>query len=312
MLEHVTFSTSNIRPHEQFDAYRNFVRTAAEVTPDHSTAAGFIVNANVWTLGGMAFLHSELPGAEGRRFISKNRKEPADHWYIALVGEPNGRNHLQFRSLARDFRVPNESTRYLGLYFARDLFPNLWQAFDNLPEYPDGGGPFGLLADYLVSLKNNLPLVRKADAPVVADMTRALLASIVSNTHGNMSEAEPAITYLVKEKARRYINRNLGSAALTPKNICRAIGVSRTKLYRTFDKSGGVSSFIRRARLMKAFDEISIVSENMETITSIADRIGFPDLATFSRAFRTEFGVTPRDVRNAAIKGIKLFPLYPS
>ncbi|WP_378946559.1 helix-turn-helix domain-containing protein [Mesorhizobium sp. ANAO-SY3R2] len=227
------------------------------------------------------------------------------------MGDPNGHNHLQFRSLAREFRTPNDNPRLLGLYFARDLFPNLWQAFDTLPEFPPIAGHFSLVADYLVSLMKNLPNIRSTDAPAVAEMTRALLASAVSSTSDNLAEAAPAIDYLIKERARRYIYRNMGNPALTPIDICRAIGVSRSKLYLAFADCGGVSSFIKHTRLMKAFEEISTISTNMATISSIADKLAFPDAATFSRAFRSEFGVTPRDVRNAAIKGTKILPPAP-
>jgi AraC-like DNA-binding protein len=78
--------------------------------------------------------------------------------------------------------------------------------------------------------------------------------------------------------------------------------VSVRTLYEAFEGTGETpSALIRRRRLERCHAELS--QEGGESITEIASRWGFRDSSTFSRAFREQFGVAPRDVRATARPG---------
>jgi AraC-like DNA-binding protein len=72
--------------------------------------------------------------------------------------------------------------------------------------------------------------------------------------------------------------------------------MSRSKLYRLMETEGGVARYIQRQRLLEAYTLLSDRSVN-RTITAIAEELCFADTSGFSRAFRREFGASPRDVR---------------
>ena len=72
--------------------------------------------------------------------------------------------------------------------------------------------------------------------------------------------------------------------------------MSRSKLYRLMDAEGGVARFIQRQRLFEAYALLSDQSVN-RSITALAEELCFADTASFSRAFRREFGTRPSDVR---------------
>jgi AraC family transcriptional regulator len=90
----------------------------------------------------------------------------------------------------------------------------------------------------------------------------------------------------------RFIERYLGTR-LTLSDLAREAGLSRFHFLRTFERLTGVTPhrYILRARLREA--AIRLQTETTR-ILDIALDCGFSDLSNFNRAFRAEFGVSPR------------------
>ena len=78
--------------------------------------------------------------------------------------------------------------------------------------------------------------------------------------------------------------------------------MSRSQLYRVLESQGGVAHYIQRRRLSESFTILCDVSHSFP-IGKIAEMLCFTDASSFSRAFRHEFGVTPREVRAASLAG---------
>ena len=75
------------------------------------------------------------------------------------------------------------------------------------------------------------------------------------------------------------------------------------QLYRLLEGEGGVARYIQRRRLSESFAILCDTSNNF-SIASIAETLCFADASNFSRAFRREFGMSPRDVRTASLVGL--------
>ncbi|AOF93704.1 helix-turn-helix domain protein (plasmid) [Sinorhizobium sp. RAC02] len=102
----------------------------------------------------------------------------------------------------------------------------------------------------------------------------------------------------------RVIAEKLADRRLTPDKLCRAIGVSRSRLYRIFEPAGGVSNYIRRKRLLRTRDILADRSDQ-RTISSIAEEWGFPEASVYSRMFKKEFGMSPTEARDLGWQGVK-------
>lgn len=104
------------------------------------------------------------------------------------------------------------------------------------------------------------------------------------------SNAEARIT-----RAVRTIDRH-PEAGLTLDALARDAGLSRYHFLRTFEQLTGVTphQYVRRARLREA--AMRLVTEP-GTVLDIALDCGFGDVSNFNRAFRTEFGMSPRAYR---------------
>jgi len=93
---------------------------------------------------------------------------------------------------------------------------------------------------------------------------------------------------------RQFIETELTSEALGVETISARFGISRATLYRLFELDGGVASYIRERRLLRAMRLLTAASTRPR-ISTVAYATGFSDERTFSRAFSRRFGFLPRE-----------------
>ncbi len=79
-------------------------------------------------------------------------------------------------------------------------------------------------------------------------------------------------------------------------DLCRHFHVSRSKVYRLFEPIGGVLQFINMARLERCRVELRHADPDHTEVGEVAASWGFSDPSSFSRRFRTRFGVSPSSV----------------
>jgi AraC-like DNA-binding protein len=92
------------------------------------------------------------------------------------------------------------------------------------------------------------------------------------------------------------VQNNLLSPSLGVDEICRELGISRSRLYRLFEDLGGVVHYIRSRRLLDAHRVLSGGMDRRPIVNIAAER-DFLDPADFSRAFKREFGYSPKEAR---------------
>lgn len=89
---------------------------------------------------------------------------------------------------------------------------------------------------------------------------------------------------------------HIGDQNFGPSELCRAIGMSRTQLYRKLKALTNytIANYIRSLRLHKARQ---LLKTTGLSIGEIAVRVGFNDQSYFSRTFSAEFGAPPSSAR---------------
>jgi AraC-like DNA-binding protein len=92
----------------------------------------------------------------------------------------------------------------------------------------------------------------------------------------------------------RYIRRNL-EGSLSPIDLCAALRVSRSHLYRLFREEGSVAGVIRSEQLAAAREVLAEPSD-ARRIHRVAADFGFGSAEEFSRAFRRAFGCRPSEI----------------
>jgi AraC-like DNA-binding protein len=303
-LAPLRFSTEKLPRAEQFEAWREFTSPVAKLSLVEASEEGFDAEQDIWDLGCFVLTSARMPGEGYLRSWRHLAKDPLDHWCLVLYESeiPGVRAPLGFRSLAQPFFGVGSDRWVLTLFIPRDLFADRSAAFDSASGDIPETGISCLLADYLQSLERQLRRLSRAEVPAVAEATRALLAACFAPTSDSIAEARAPILRTTLERARRTIRSKLQEESLTPAALCRALGVSRARLYRLFEEFGGVSRYIQRQRLLAAFAALSDANDARQ-IAQIAESFGFPAAVGFSRAFRSEFGFSPTEARAVAHSG---------
>jgi AraC-like DNA-binding protein len=185
----------------------------------------------------------------------------------------------------------------------RDLFPGLGPVIDQSLHMPLDTSLGLLLGRYIDALDGQLCDMTDAELPRLVAATRAMVAACIAPSPPTRDAAAPLVEHARLERVRRAIRQNLRSPTLTPKRLCRVVGMSRSQLYRLFEPVGGVARYIQAERLREAHRALAD-PDNQADIHTVGESIGFFDASAFSRIFRREFGCTPSEVRAAALAGL--------
>jgi AraC-like DNA-binding protein len=110
--------------------------------------------------------------------------------------------------------------------------------------------------------------------------------------------SESAAAGARRVQIRAFIEANLRDPRLTPRHIATALGISPRYLRLLFSREEEtISRYVTRRRLEEATRELAASMWRGTTITNIAYHWGFSDAGHFSRAFRQQFGLSPRRYR---------------
>ncbi len=112
----------------------------------------------------------------------------------------------------------------------------------------------------------------------------------------NLEKKEPSLDDIFLQKIRQAIEKGMGDTQLGILQLCRAVNLSHTQVFRKLKAITGENPtlYIRKMRLQKALTLLKTTELN---ISEIAYETGFSDPNYFSRAFNEEFGVTPSAMR---------------
>lgn len=291
----IEMDTCSVPPAEQFDLFRSWNAGIAEVRLLQEESRSFRAHQMVWGLGKLTFTYLTVPDVRYRwRHL---RKPMIDNWCLHLPlpkSRPPGGSleseYLGLQSFADPFECVFEKNNHLALCIPRNLH------FIQSPRIEVREHSKRFLVDYMLLLYRSLPDLRSADVPHVAAATTSLLAACLMPSDDHIAEAQRPIEAVIMNRASKIIAEHLADPALTPDLLCREIGISRSGLYRIFEPVGGVSTYIRRARLRKTRDMLADSSDG-RPISAIAEQWGFMDPSTYSRMFKKEFGISPREAR---------------
>jgi AraC-like DNA-binding protein len=156
-----------------------------------------------------------------------------------------------------------------------------------------------LIGDQMLSLLRQAPYL----TPGEGEAATQALTTLVAGALGRRAESEQTVGGAMREamltSVKRHIEQHLGSPDLTAEALCRSFGLSRATLYRLFEPLGGLKTYIQQRRLQAAFAMLVSPAHRHRRIIEIAADCNFSSDATFIRAFRRSFGLTPGEVRSA-------------
>lgn len=99
----------------------------------------------------------------------------------------------------------------------------------------------------------------------------------------------------ILERARDYIEEHIHEEDLTPAAIAKGIGISPRYLSEVFAAEGSTPMrWVRTRRLELCRMELERQGAGQQRICEIAYSMGFTNVSSFNRAFKAQFGCSPR------------------
>lgn len=127
----------------------------------------------------------------------------------------------------------------------------------------------------------------------LAGLAGLLLRTAVAKATPDLAHAEQ-----IRMRTDAIIYEQAADPDLTPAVIAAQLSISLRQLYRAFTGTDSPASRIRRRRLERAA-EILTARSGPGHVERVAQECGFASAEYFSRAFRREFGLSPRAYRSA-------------
>lgn len=164
-----------------------------------------------------------------------------------------------------------------------------------------GDGLGAIVGRMLRDLVTAPPELSAAGGVRLADEVAELVTTVAGERLRPVAPARAAEELLRRIDA--HIVEHLADPNLSPTGIAAAHFVSTRHLHRLFAQRGAtVTQQIQRLRLERCRRELIGPRAGRRSITDIACRWGFADLAAFSRAFRGAYGMTPSEWRAARFR----------
>lgn len=202
---------------------------------------------------------------------------------------------------------------HLPRHTVQALCPN---GLDHMAERVNAADPFAqailALAPQLLRLVTVAPsaLADRTAAAVVELISLALSslalpaesARVVAPLKPSLTATSSAAIDALIWRVRELISRQIDDAQLSPGRLAQQVNVPLRRLQEVFkSRDSSLADCIWQMRLEFARSLLACVQHRHASISTLAYRAGFSDVAHFSRRFRLQFGVSPSQYRLAAL-----------
>ncbi|MDB5584404.1 MAG: hypothetical protein JWR80_9580 [Bradyrhizobium sp.] len=310
------FDLSQMPPGERIERWRAQMAPIGELqvpdnagTPDAPRPFEWTVQTQAWDFGGGMLFSA---GAFGAQRMTRSphlvRTEEMDHYTLQIA---EGGDGIQMAAgdrrvsvgagtpimsdLARPKTLQHGASRMLSLFIPRAAIDALLPRPVELNGAVPTGACASLLTAHMRSLAARLPQMTRNEAPGAMSATLHLLAAALAPTTATLALARPAMENTLRRQISRYIHEHVADLDLSTDSLCRHFRISRSSLYRLFEPVGGVANHIKECRLKRIHELLSAPAQRIY-LSRLASDHGFKNPAHFSRAFRQQYGYSPKDV----------------
>lgn len=279
---------------------------------DHAAMEAFVGFSRCRAIDDMRVVafggEGELNGERTRAEVERTDRQDLSIVYAA-EGEMNltvggrdvrltrGMFTLTDSSLPMTLEIPG-GFRQIDLIFPKSRVLGLFKFAEEFVGIPFGRDE-GLLAffiDHLDTVQHHLGSLPAHHADAVMRLTLELLATTLGSVDGNRV-VTPRDRMLARLKG--FIEANLGNPDLDIGEIAERNRINVRYLHKLFaDHGTSVGAWVRRRRLEMCCRDFEAPSLANRTLTEIAFRWGFNDMSHFSKTFKRELGVSPREYRD--------------
>ncbi len=312
------FSTDDLAPHDRVRLWRDeFARYAHSFTPGEvADQAAFRARASGDAAGGFALIDVETSLESARRTPADVKRDSAESFFIRRFRRPSlwkaapRSTPVDLMFEPGDFCVSASEWLFDEQSAGAAAFQLLVVPREALAPLVAGGRiprPFRAPAASPVAALLGASLdAAGAQAPLLPD---ALVEAVLRNVCGLVAlvcETSEEVVEPGRDKAKaallaevkRHIDRHLADPDLSPASVADAVGLSVRQLHRLFEPTGtSFARYVLRQRLIRCRESIAGATGTGRSVVDIAFGWGFCSMATFYRAFASEFGARPGALR---------------
>ncbi|MEU7974256.1 helix-turn-helix domain-containing protein [Micromonospora sp. NPDC049089] len=164
---------------------------------------------------------------------------------------------------------------------------------------PGAQGVGALSSQFLLHLARHMDELSPLDAARLSTLTIDVLTAALANAL-DVQSAVPSHTRrrALMAQIHAFVRANLGDPRLTPDAIAAAHHISLRYLHKLFHEEGHtVAGWVRERRLEQCRRDLANPQLGARPIHAIAAQWGFTSPAHFSQAFRSAYGLSPRQFR---------------
>lgn len=304
------FDASALAPAERFDGWQHRLTDAFRLSlPDGAAPGQLEARTSVWALDGLML----SPRTCGAHILARDahtvRTTHLDHYKLHVrtgagatrvqAGETRRllhRGEFAITDMARPECMDVDAGATVAVFVPRDALDALLPQPLDLHGVVPTGACAGMFADHVAELARQMPRMRPEEVEGARLATLHLLAASLAPTAAMLAAARPVVEDALRRQVCSYIEHNLTDEALHAQALCERFRVSRSMLYRLFEPLGGVANHIKERRLARVRTALASASR-WQSVARIAESHGFKSATHFSRAFRQQFGYSPRDVQ---------------
>lgn len=308
------FSLEGVSPAKRFEIWRESIACIFDVERTAGPATDSVFNASLETraMGPLMMAHTRSSALEWRRSPLTVARDGLDHYMIQFyargtqacawsggeVEMPDG--GFLIYDLSREMEAVSTDMANISLVLPRALLAGLLrQPDDQYMRAVPGHHPLAaLLRSHLEVLWRRPDSLNARQVQRFSDSTAHLVAACLDGSAADPEQRDRAVATARLAFIRRDIESRLCDPALNAEDLCRRHGLSRTSLYRLFERMGGVRSYIRERRLTGALRMLLDVGMPERSVSGVGRAFGFSDAADFSRAFQQRYGLSPRAARH--------------
>ncbi|MGX5666703.1 helix-turn-helix domain-containing protein [Rhizobium daejeonense] len=267
----------------------------------------FRVQLNAWRIDDAAFAHMQASPHRFDRSRNKIARDGMDGYVLQFYtkGESLDRHgryvarqgDLYVIDMAQPLSTRTNDHSHINMVLPRRLLGPLLARPDNCHEtILNANLPLvALLRDTITSYVGNLSRLSISQAQASLDPIVGLAAAAINGSvsDGNAVKVNAALL----ARIRQFIEAHLLDMTLAVEDIMSQFGISRRHVYRLLEPLGGFQTHVRRRRLRLAYRALSVAHGPHLSISDIAAAHGFSNPEHFTRSFRQEFGMAPRELR---------------
>jgi AraC-like DNA-binding protein len=274
----------------------------------HPNSRGRLESQDLGT--GSVLLHASFGGAmhtlRTDRMAARTSGSDLMVFCVHMAGRGHVRQHERVAELSAGSGVLYEArsqwelvspaeSQSLALQFSRELLPlRAAEITAGCARSLDSRSPgFQMLSSYLRQLR---ALAGSLTAEQRLDAGHAAINLLVMALRDSMPAVigDPGSSTVVVGMLRSHVRAHLADPHLSVAELARRHHMSVRQVYALFQRIGTTpGDYIRQERMLAAQRMLSDSRQERLAVSAISAAVGVPDVRTFERAFRRQYGTTP-------------------